>query len=128
MGAERSKPSVRRSDPDQKRSKRMGTAVTESTTDLGAQAIRPFSALRVHDVHYAGGRGANLGELAAAGMPVPPGFVVGARAYAAFCEQTGLRTELARLLDGVDVEDTAALQQAAAAAPALFDDTPMPDW
>ena len=68
------------------------------------------------DVDYAGGKGANLGELTAAGLPVPEGFVVGAPAYAAFCEQTGLRERLAELLDGVDVEDTAALQAASAAA------------
>ena len=42
----------------------------------------------------------------------PTGFVIGAPAYAAFCEQTGLRERLAELLDGVDVEDTAALQAA----------------
>ena len=33
------------------------------------------------DIPYAGGKGANLGELTSAGLPVPPGFVVGAPAY-----------------------------------------------
>jgi pyruvate,water dikinase len=50
-------------------------------TDL--EAVRPFSALGREDVLYAGGKGANLGELTRAGLPVPPGFVVGAPAYAA---------------------------------------------
>lgn len=35
-------------------------------------------------VHLAGGKGANLGELIANGFPVPPGFVVSAQEYAAF--------------------------------------------
>jgi pyruvate,water dikinase len=84
--------------------------------------------LRKGDVDYAGGKGANLGELTSAGVPVPPGFVVGAPSYAAFCDEAGLRERLAEILDGVDVEDTAALSQAAEKARALFDETPMPDW
>ena len=40
--------------------------------------------------------------------------------------QTGLRERLAELLDGVDVEDTAALQAASAAAREMVDQTPMP--
>jgi pyruvate, water dikinase len=91
------------------------------------EAVRPFAALRREDVAYAGGKGANLGELTAAGLPVPGGFVVGAPAYAAFCAETGLRERLAELLDGVDVEDTPALQAASAAARELFDHTQMPE-
>ncbi|MGA2164469.1 MAG: PEP/pyruvate-binding domain-containing protein, partial [Solirubrobacteraceae bacterium] len=78
------------------------------------EPARPFSRLGRKDVAYAGGKGANLGELTAAGLPVPDGFVVGAPAYAAFCGETGLRERLAGLLDSVDVEDTGALQAAAA--------------
>ena len=101
-----------------------------TTTGLpsGVTAVRPFADLHVTDVAYAGGKGANLGELTAAGLPVPPGFVVGAPSYAAFCEETGLRTRLEDLLAGVDVEDTAVLADAAHQARALFDDTAMPAW
>src|SRR5579864_9153075 len=92
------------------------------------QAVLRFAELRVGDVGYAGGKGANLGELTSAGLPVPPGFVVGAPAYAAFCEETRLRARLEELLSGVDVEDTAALQAASEQARSLFDQTPMPAW
>ena len=98
------------------------------TTLPTIQATRRFEDLRAGDVEYAGGKGANLGELRAAGQPVPPGFVVGAPAYAAYCEETGLRAKLAELFDGLDVEDTAALERAAAKARLLFDETPMPAW
>ncbi|MGH2912589.1 MAG: PEP/pyruvate-binding domain-containing protein, partial [Solirubrobacteraceae bacterium] len=102
-----------------------------TATDVDARSriefIRPFAALGRDDVAYAGGKGANLGELASAGLPVPDGFVVGAPAYAAFCSETGLRGRLAELLDGVDVEDTAALQAASVAARKLVQDTPMPE-
>jgi len=89
---------------------------------------RPLRELGREDVAYAGGKGANLGELTRAGVPVPEGFVVGAPAYAAFCAETGLRAKLASMLEGVDVEDTEALASASAGARALFDQTPMPAW
>ncbi|MGA2453121.1 MAG: phosphoenolpyruvate synthase [Solirubrobacteraceae bacterium] len=103
------------------------SAATQSDASPITDAVRPFASLRRGDVAYAGGKGANLGELTAAGLPVPDGFVVGAPAYAAFLEQTGLRGRLSALLDSVNVEDTAALQAASAAARDLFDQTPLPE-
>jgi pyruvate,water dikinase len=103
------------------------TTTGAETPHLAADAMRTFAHLGRDDVDYAGGKGANLGELTSAGLPVPDGFVVGAPAYAAFCAETGLRERLAELLDGVNVEDTAALQAASTAARELFDHTPMPD-
>ncbi len=76
-------------------------------------AVRDFGRLSRADVAYAGGKGANLGELTAAGLPVPPGFVIGAPAYAAFCDQGGLRDRIEERLSGVDVEDTGELERAA---------------
>ena len=54
---------------------------TESTV-----GIRSIAGVGHDDIPFAGGKGANLGELTRAHLPVPPGFVVGAPAYAAFCE------------------------------------------
>jgi pyruvate,water dikinase len=77
-------------------------------------------------VEYAGGKGANLGELTRAGLPVPAGFVIGAPAYAAFCEQTGLRQRLDEILSEIDVEDNAALRRAADASRQAVLDAEMP--
>lgn len=96
-------------------------------TRSGIELVRPFADLGSDDVAYAGGKGANLGELTSAGLPVPAGFVIGAPAYAAFCTETGLRERLSELLDGVNVEDTAALQAASIAARELLEATPMPE-
>ncbi|NUS42690.1 MAG: phosphoenolpyruvate synthase [Mycobacteriaceae bacterium] len=53
------------------------TATVEPTADaVLADAVRGFETLRLADEVEAGGKGANLGELAFAGFPVPPGFVV----------------------------------------------------
>ena len=90
--------------------------------------VRAFSELSVADVPYAGGKGANLGQLTQAGMPVPPGFVVAAPAYAAYRVQSGLAERLSKLLDRLDVEDTAALQAASEQAQQAVKDAPMPEW
>lgn len=90
--------------------------------------VRPFADLRRTDVEYAGGKGANLGEMTRADVPVPPGFVVGAPAYAAACEETGLRARIAARLEDLDVDDTAALDAASAEVRAMVEAEPVPAW
>ena len=92
------------------------------------EPIRPFSELSSADVPFAGGKGANLGQLTRSGFPVPPGFVVGAPAYAVFRSETGLSERLAAVLDGLDVDDTAALQRAAEQAQQLVRESVVPAW
>jgi pyruvate,water dikinase len=91
-------------------------------------SIRRFGELSRADVGFAGGKGANLGELTAAGLPVPPGFVVGAPGYAAFCDASGLRDRIAAALADVDVNDTMALDAGATKAQQLVAEAPMPGW
>ncbi len=57
--------------------------------------IVDLSDVGLEDVALVGGKGANLGEMIAAGLPVPPGFVVTADAYLDAMEHAGLRDELA---------------------------------
>lgn len=52
--------------------------------------VRGLVQLRRDDVAVAGGKGANLGELMAAGFPVPPGYVIMTDAYRRFVEETGI--------------------------------------
>jgi pyruvate, water dikinase len=70
-----------------------------------------FAALGLGDVEQVGGKGANLGELTAAGFPVPAGFVVTATAYVRAMERGGVRQELAALYDEIDSLDPASLQE-----------------
>ena len=69
-------------------------ANTDVTAPAGLVPTKPFSELSSADVPYAGGKGANLGQLTRAGLPVPPGFVVGAPAYAAFGTRPASRERL----------------------------------
>jgi pyruvate,water dikinase len=96
------------------------------STAPGLAVIRSFSELGRGDVGYAGGKGANLGELTRAGLPVPAGFVIGAPAYASFCEHSGVRERLSEILAALDVEDSAALEAASSAARQAVLDAPMP--
>ncbi|HEX6228387.1 MAG TPA: phosphoenolpyruvate synthase [Solirubrobacterales bacterium] len=95
---------------------------------ITGDAVRGFDQLGRGDVDFGGGKGANLGELTAAGLPVPPGFVIGAPAYAAFCDAGGLRERIAEQLGGVDMEDTDALDRAALEVRAAVEQQPMPEW
>ncbi|WP_320668630.1 phosphoenolpyruvate synthase [Patulibacter defluvii] len=82
------------------------------TTRIRADRIRSLSELTRADVAFAGGKGANLGELTAAGFPVPDGFVVGAPAYAAFRDHGGLRGRIANQIERTDLDDAAAVEHA----------------
>ena len=79
-----------------------------------ASVVAWFGDVSRDDVARVGGKGANLGELTRAGLPVPPGFVVTAAAYLDALEKAGLREEVRRRTEGVDVDDPAALTRAAA--------------
>ncbi|MGW5922201.1 phosphoenolpyruvate synthase [Nocardia fluminea] len=61
--------------------------------------VTEFSGLRIGDADRAGGKGANLGELVAAGLPVPPGFVILAAAYEHALTDSPAGAELAHLHD-----------------------------
>jgi pyruvate,water dikinase len=69
-----------------------------------------FRDLGAGDVAIAGGKGANLGELAGAGFPVPRGFVVTASAYLDAMGEAQQRDALARGEGTIDVADPAALE------------------
>ncbi|WP_435117460.1 pyruvate, water dikinase [Halolamina sp. C58] len=82
--------------------------------------------VRAADLETVGGKGASLGELTGAGLPVPPGFVVTAGTYRAFIEEAGIDDELFAAMD-VDPEDSAALKEASDTAHDLILNTPFPD-
>jgi len=99
-------------------------AVAETSLESG---IKPLAELGRQDVQFAGGKGANLGELVHAGFPVPSGFVIGAPVYAAFTDVGDLRRQIATRLEGVDVGDANALQEVAANLRATIEAAPIPE-
>lgn len=76
--------------------------------------IRPFTRVRRADVATVGGKAANLGEMTAAGFPVPPGFVLGIEAYTRFYEANAFAPMVAAALARINVDDPASLEKEAA--------------
>jgi pyruvate,water dikinase len=79
-------------------------------------AIRSFHSLNKHDVAIAGGKGANLGELASMGLPTPPGFVLCADAWREVRTANDLDASLALTFAGLDHTDHDDLQSRCAQA------------
>lgn len=65
------------------------------------------------DVLYVGGKSANLGEMIAAGFPVPGGFVVTAHAYYTFIKENNLDTKIKHLLGTIDYDNPDSINQVA---------------
>ena len=88
-------------------------------------AVAWLEDVRSTDVDGVGGKAASLGELTAAGLPVPSGFVVTAGTYREFIENADIDEELFSAVD-VDHEDTDALREAHERAHDLIMNTPVP--
>ncbi len=91
-----------------------------------AQHIVWFAQVGRESVPLVGGKGANLGELTQADIPVPPGFVVTTHAYRQFIEDSGLDLTLRRLLAGLNVNDDDQLNSRAEAVRHAIEQAEMP--
>ena len=86
-----------------------------------------FEDLSKSDIGIAGGKGANLGELTQAGIPVPPGFVVTAQAYEYFMDEAGINGKVMSILEETDINDTKALQAASEEIKKIIVESPIPE-
>jgi pyruvate,water dikinase len=77
------------------------------------KAIVWFHEVGKKDLASVGGKGANLGELTNAQIPVPPGFIVTAQAYYDFLAETGISEQIKKLVNGINRQDSKQLQQIA---------------
>jgi pyruvate,water dikinase len=82
--------------------------------------IKKFDELGRDDIDQAGGKGANLGELTRAGLPVPPGFVIVTDAYRGYVADHQLADKIAALAAPTD--DPAGYDSASEQIRALFSD------
>jgi len=87
---------------------------------------KTFKQLFYKDVGEAGGKGASLGEMANAGLPVPPGFVVLASAFDRFLKETDLEVDVAAILKKVNYKDINSVDKASNVIRDLIHDQAMP--
>lgn len=75
-----------------------------------------------------GGKNTSLGILTMAGLPVPPGFAVTARAYRQSFADTGIDREISALMARVHPEDSAELTRVGEKARSLVLGAGLPGW
>ena len=83
--------------------------------------------LRVDDIPYVGGKGANLGELTSAGFPVPGAFVLTTVAYDYFLEKSKILQSIEKELKNIDKTSDQSLADASKRIRALFETYDIPD-
>ena len=92
----------------------------------GQKAIVWFKEVGKKDVGLVGGKGANLGEITQAGIPVPPGFIVTAAAYFDFQEKSTVKDKIASCLKPLDPSNSKQLLQVANEIKKLIRNAAMP--
>jgi len=88
--------------------------------------IRLFKDISKSDVAIAGGKGASLGEMTRAKIPVPPGFVVLSNAFDRYLDETDLKQEIKARLAEVNPEDTNTVDRASNVLRDTIHDRPFP--
>ena len=73
-----------------------------------------------------GGKGRSLAKLAAAGLPVPDGFLLSTSAYKDFVEANELQESILELAADVTPQETASLESASASIQSLFEAASLP--
>ena len=89
--------------------------------------IKLFSQISKEDAVTTGGKGASLGEMTQAGIPVPPGFVILASAFERFLGETNLNTEIDTVLHSVDQREMSTVENASERIQALILNATMPE-
>lgn len=89
--------------------------------------IKTFSELSKQDVSIAGGKGASLGEMTRAGIPVPSGFVVLTNAFDHFLRISELEADIESILHGVNHEQVSSVERASEQIRGLLREAPMPE-
>jgi len=84
----------------------MGNIVTSSVIE--GDLILDLKSIRKDMLSVAGGKGANLGELIAFGIRVPPGFVITSNAYKYFIEYNNLKEKIKEVLEKESDEESAS--------------------
>lgn len=89
--------------------------------------VKWFSELTNKDVASAGGKGASLGEMFSNKFPVPAGYVITAQAYDYYLKNAGLHDQIDSIIKELDVDDTAALNEASKKVRSLIEGGEIPN-
>ncbi len=90
------------------------------------ELVRNFKELDKNDVALAGGKGASLGEMTKAGIPVPPGFVVLSASFEQFIKETGIDVEIESALHKLNHQDINSVEKMSEEIRALIKNAQFP--
>lgn len=93
---------------------------------ISKKAIVWFDEVNKGDVGLVGGKGANLGEMTNANLPVPYGFIVTSNAYFDFIKESRLEQKIKDTISLVNYDNPNELQQASTHIKKLIIDSEMP--
>ncbi len=88
---------------------------------------RTFKQITKKDVLLAGGKGASLGEMTNAKIPVPPGFVFTSHAFDRFLEETDLKQDISAQLANVNYQDINSVDRYSNVIRDMIDKTAFPE-
>ena len=91
------------------------------------ELIRKFENLNKGDANIAGGKGASLGEMANAGIPVPPGFIILSATFDKFLHDTDLTQEIDAILERVNHKEIHTVEDASEKIQGLIKNAVMPE-
>jgi len=86
-----------------------------------------FTGLNKGDAGLAGGKGASLGEMTQAGIPVPPGYVVLADTFEQFIKETDLIQEIDAILNTVNHKEIHTVEGASEKIQSLIKNAQTPE-
>ena len=91
------------------------------------ELTRDFKKLSKDNAPIAGGKGASLGEMTQAGIPVPPGFVVLSSTFDQFIKDADLVQEIDAILGKVDHKEIHTVESASDQIQGLIKSATMPE-
>lgn len=89
--------------------------------------VQHFQEDRAPTLDTLGGKGASLVSMTAAGMPVPPGFVVTTECFNVFMEEAGIAERIHANLETLDPDDVEAVETLAEKIRTALTERPVPD-
>lgn len=101
--------------------------MTANRLDNDPIFVAPLPHFRQSDLAVAGGKGANLGELAQAGFNVPPGYVITTAAYDLLLQTNNLQTRLIEMIGPLDAEDQASVAKLSQQIQDLLQEVSIPE-
>lgn len=80
--------------------------------DMTKKRVVWFEEVNKEDVGLVGGKGANLGEMTNARLPIPYGFILTSHAYFEFVREAGIQPKIRELLSIINYDNPNELHQA----------------